>query len=389
MYKRGLFDYASVTPVDKRVAKVMYRTMLKYPANPSSLYSEGVAAYKMIEVSRLEIAEMLEAHADEIIFTSGGTEANNLAIKGIIEKSGVPRPHILSLAIEHPSVREVFASLDKKCDVTYVEVGEDGIVDAKEIKKALRPETVLVSVMYANNEIGTIQPISEIAKVIRLYKKEHNREEDAYPFFHTDASQAGAYCGLRTPLLNVDLMTLDGGKVYGPRGIGLLFARRRTLSRLATQLHGGGQEHGLRAGTENLPAIVGFAEALKICVKEKEREVKRLTTMRDSLIIDIQKIIPSATINGSLEKRLPNNINICIPGVDAEFLVLRLDVKGIAVSSVTSCRSKSENSSSYVIEEMGKKECATSSLRISLGRFTKNSEIKYLLKQLQICAKSS
>lgn len=383
--RRVYLDYASLTPVDKRVIKVVADTTKRYQSNPSSLYAEGVAAQKFLLKNREDIAKQFEVNPDEIIFTSGGTEANNLAIKGIVNgaiKNGVSRPHIVSLAIEHPSIKELLSFLENEgtCSVTYVPVDSDGIVDMKELKAALKPETVLVSIMYANNEVGVIQPIHDIGKVIRGFKKEQKSE---YPLFHTDASQAVAYCNMRVPALGIDLMTIDGGKVYGPRGIGALYIRRTIQKNVSPELHGGNQENGFRPGTENLPAIAGLAEALKICAEEKEREVERLTEMRNSLIEEIKKIVPNVALNGSRTKRLPNNINICIPGKDAEFEVLRFDAKGICISSVTSCRLKSEDSSSYVIEEMGKKDCAASSLRITLGRFTTKGDLKFFLETLK------
>ena len=410
---RIYLDFASVTPIDPGVRRLMNSVMKKYPANPSSLYQEGVLAKKVLEKARLSVATSLEAHADEIIFTSGGTEANNIAIVGVVQSAvrefsnvtgdlNKTRPHVISLSIEHPSVREVFRSLEHICDVTYVEVDNSGIVDPKHIREALRKETVLVSVMYANNEIGTIQPISEIAKTIRHFKKEEGRTAGDYPFFHTDASQAASYCSLRTPALNVDLLTLDGGKIYGPRGVGVLYARRHTLARLTPIYRGGGQEQSLRPGTENLPAIAGLALALEKTEQEKKKmkEIERVSVLRERLLIGIKEILPHASLNGSADwsRRLPNNVNICIPNIDAELLVLRLDAKGICVSSVTSCRASAEDSSSYVIESLGKspqdavqdakdeekaKNCSKSSLRITLGRTTTKGHIDYFLKTLK------
>ncbi|MEN9649627.1 MAG: hypothetical protein RL094_594 [Candidatus Parcubacteria bacterium] len=386
--KRLYFDYASITPVDPRVADVMAETMQKYAANPASLYAEGVAAKKAMDTARVQVADLVEAHDDEIIFTSGGTEANNLAIKGVLQSAAASaqfaqaKPHIVTTAIEHPSIFELVEVLGKNAvDVTVVPVMENGIVDPKEIKQALRPETVLVSVMYANNEIGTIQPIAETAKAIRAFKKEKGIGSHGYPYLHTDASQAAAYCSLRIPALNVDLLTLDGSKIYGPRGTGMLFVRRGV--QIQSQMIGGSQESDRRAGTENLPGITGFALALSLSEKEKEQESARVAEMRDWLLSEIQKAHPHVVPNGDLEKRLPNNINVCIPEADGEFLVLKLDVRGIAVSSVTSCRNLSEDSSSYVIEAIGKPHCAKSSLRITLGRYTRTSDLPILLNALK------
>lgn len=445
--RRIYLDYASVTPTDKRVISCVSTCLKKYSANASSLYKEGVEARKKIEEARKDVSIYMEVQPDEIYFTSGGTESNNLAIMGVIkaafknsfqegDSEGSHKiPHIVTLSIEHPSIIELLKALEaqKRCDVTYVDVNENGIVDAREIKKALRPETVLVSVMYANNEIGTIQPISEIAKVIRAYKKEKRADSnsssklnasslDEYPYFHTDACQAAVYESLRVPSLGIDLLTLDGSKIYGPRGTGILYTRRGV--KISPVFFGGGQEKraevfmgrsfSLRPGTENVSGAVGFALALKLCAEyvttKSEEKIKKesynVKILRDWLLEQIVKNVPGIQINGDAEKRLPNNINICLPGIDAEFAVLKLDARGIAVSSVTSCRAQNEDSSSYVIEalenakkliasgDMSSKSykdqsatdnvplCSKSSLRITLGRYTTKREVKIAAKAI-------
>jgi len=361
-------------------------------ANPSSIYTEGVKTKKAIESARQKIASSLAAHSDEIIFTSGGTEANNLALLGIFEaakrnskfKNG--KPHVVTTNIEHPSILEVCAEIEKRGgEVTYVKVEQSGIVDPKEIQKSLKKNTVLVSVMYANNEIGTIAPIREIAKTIRHFKKTNNsstkiRKNDTYPYFHTDASQVAAYLDLNVERLGVDFMTIDGSKIYGPRAAGFLFSRRHKL--LEPIIFGGGHESGRRSGTENPAAIVGLATALELTEKEKTAENKRLLKLREYFIDKVLKNFPQSTLNGDRQNRLPNNINICFPNLDAELAVLRFDAKGVAISSVTSCRNIAEDSSSYVIEAIGKEDCAKSSLRISLGRLSTKAEIDKCLAVL-------
>ena len=373
---RIYLDYASITPMDPRVVKYMNTILKKYPANPSSLYKEGVDALKQLESARSSIAKVMEVHSEEIVFTSGGTESNNLAIKGILDawkekNSGIP--HLISTTIEHPSIKELLKKLELKglCSVTYINVDSEGIINLKELKESLTPETVLVSMMYVNNEIGTIQPLSEVSKIIRAYRKEHNQ---IYPYMHTDACQAALFCPLRIPSLGIDLLTLDGSKIYGPRGCGMLFVRRGIT--LTPELYGGDQEKERRAGTENVASASGFAFALELTQKEKEKETKRISTLRDHMLSSIQNALPQIEVNGSMKDRVPNNINICLKGIDAEFAVLKLDAKGISVSSVTSCRSKKEDSSSYVIEAMGKTDCSKSSLRITLGRNTTSNDIK-------------
>jgi cysteine desulfurase len=503
--KRIYLDYASVTPVDERVLKYVSKISKDFPANPSSLYKEGVAAQKQLEGARAKVAKHLDAHADEIVFTSGGTESNNLAIQGVLKASSKAalemaqasraskgskndevkdsgpsssfRPHIISSVIEHPSVRELLLRYREEgiCDVTLISVNAEGIVDLKELRKALRPENILVSIMYVNNEIGTIQPIAEISKIVRHYKKEKRElaassaEKDishsspassysahlspSYPYVHTDACQAVLFCPLRVLTLGVDMMTLDSAKFYGPRSVGALYVKRNVIQskHIAAMQIGGNHEQELRAGTENVAGISGFAHAMDLAIAEKEKESERLCRMRDSLVDDLKKVtaagetikaagltvgrssgqpvgqsgknlnkIPQIIFNGSYgndpygnARRVPNNVSICVPGMDAEFAVLRLDVRGVCVSSVTSCRSKNEDSTSYVVEALNSSDnssndsldktsdggsdassgfadknkstapdCGKSSLRITLGRFTTEGDIAYFLKAL-------
>jgi len=433
---RVYLDYASITPIDPRVLERMSRALLEHPANPSSLYEEGVEASRALEESRQAIATCLESHADEVLFTSGGTESNNLAIQGTliewnkreIAANGLNaavldgatvgiitrKPHVISASIEHPSVRELLLDMRARgyCDVTFLDVDKDGIVDAGQLKKSIRQETAIISIMYANNEIGTIQPIAEIAKAARIFKKENGRSIFDFPYVHSDACQAAPYLSLRMPALGIDLMTLDGSKIYGPRSVGILYKKRGI--KISPLFAGGSQEQEIRPGTENVSGAAGFALALEICAETRVRESLRLAKLRDQLLYEIQKEIQGVEINGAYTlykqigegvthghgvgshtdsantdsdggqvresdrhaKRLPNNISICLTGMDAEFAVLKLDVRGVCVSSVTSCRTKNEDSSSYVIEALGKAECAKSTLRITLGRFTREEDMK-------------
>lgn len=394
-------DYASLTPIDPRVKKVMFDAIDMYSANPSSLYKSGVQAKKALEDARASVAAFFGSNKDEIIFTSGGTETNNMVFKGVLkafeengstmdskkviekklkqgEKIQAVKPHFIISTIEHPSIIEIaLEMINQGIDVSFIPVNQDGIIDPKDIKKTLRPETVLISIMYANNEIGTIQPLKEIAREVRHYKKSLGRDNLGYPYIHSDACQAALYEDMRILSLNIDLMTIDGGKVYGPRGTGVLVKRRHV--QISPILLGGSQELGLRAGTENVPAIIGLKHALDIAHNEREDESARLFELRETLLEMIMSKLQSKMndifVNGSLAERLPNNLNICFPGIDAEFLVLRLDVLGVELSSVTSCRATNEDSSSYVIEAIGRPDCALSSLRISLGRFTTSVDI--------------
>lgn len=420
------FDYASITPIDNRVIKHVSKISKKYPANPNSLYTEGVEAFKELERSREKVAKHLDVHADEIVFTSGGTESNNLAIQGVLKAYKMTKsqkPHIISSEIEHPAVRELLLQYQEagECDVTFIPVGVDGIVDLKEFKKALRPETILVTIMYVNNEIGTIQPIAEISKIVRHYKKaklelvvEENKKpmtySSIYPLVHTDACQAVLFCPMRIINLGVDLLTLDSAKFYGPRGVGALYIKRsvQQSKTIAPIQIGGSQEFELRAGTQNVAGISGFAYAMDLAIAEKEKESARLGALRDFVVEELNNAVTVGKVseiifNGTYGKdeygnalRVPNNINICVPGMDAEYAVLRLDVRGICVSSVTSCRSKNEDSTSYVVEALNNgnnnvddgngadigQGCGKSSLRITLGRFTTGREVKKLVKVL-------
>ena len=384
MKKRIYLDYAAATPLDSRVFKAMKPFLEIQFGNPSSIHNEGVFAKKAIDTARKNIANMLQGHSDEIIFTSGGTEGNNLAIMGLAlrrEKEGAQfsKMHFVTTVIEHPSVMDIFAELERRgASVSYVSVDAGGIIKLQELKKVLRKETVLVSIMYANSEIGTIQPISEIAKIIRHFSKTRNLKS---PVFHTDASQAPLYLDITVQKLGVDLMTLDGQKIYGPKGVGALFKKRHIL--INSLFYGGGQENGLRPGTENVPGIVGFAEAFQRAVLERERESARLAKLRDYFIKKILSEIPNTILNGDQEKRLPNNINISFLGIDNEWLLLQLDVAGIAVGAGSACFSQKENIS-YVVVALDKdKGRASSSIRFALGRKTRAEDIDYVADTLK------
>ncbi len=378
--KRIFLDYASITPVDPEVQKVM--AVAGNSANPSALYEEAILAKAKMKAARSSIARFLNAQEKEIFFTSGGTEGNNLAILGIFEaakKQGI-KPHLITSKIEHPSVLEVFSEVEKRGgEVTYLDVSEDGFVLPKTVREALKPNTVLISIMLANNEIGTVEPIKEISKVIKDFK--NNKVNKNYPYFHSDACQAALYLKLDVLKMGLDLLTLDGIKVYGPRGSGALYVRDETL--IEPIIFGGGQEKGLRSGTENMPAILGLAKSLEIAEDLRDSESWRLSDIRDYAIDKILKNFPKASLNGSKKDRLPNNINICFPGLDAEFVVISLDVAGISASYSSSCRTLKEDSSSYVIESIGKNDCKNSSLRFTLGRESKKSDIDKLVSVLK------
>jgi cysteine desulfurase len=395
MQRRIFLDYASTTPLDKRVLKAMMPYLTSDFGNPSAIYYEGVKAKKVVKECRTTIARLLNIRPEEIIFTATGTEADNLAIRGVVEAwrnlgigfpsvgNPIPKPpHIVTTNIEHPGILEMCKQLEKEgIEVTYVPVEENGIVDPQKIKQALKSTTILVTVMFANNEIGTIQPLRDISRVIAEFKKESGQRLHI-PYFHTDASQAANYLDLSFQKLGVDMMTLDASKIYGPKGTGLLAVKRQVS--LKPIIVGGGQEKGLRSGTENVPGIIGMAKALEIVAATREKESTRLRKLQNEFFNNVIKISPRVFINGDLEKRLPNNINICIEGIDSEFAVIKLDTVGLSVSSASSCINLSEEPYSYVIEALGPrgKQCKGASLRFTLGQATKKKDLDLTLAQI-------
>jgi len=367
--KRIYLDHAATTPLDPRVKKAMDPFWSEKFGNPSSLYKEGREAKRALNEARASIAKIIKSRPEEIIFTDGGTESDNLAILGTANNSG--KGHIITTKFEHHAVLNSVKFLEEQgLDVTWLDVGREGIVNPKDIEKALKPNTILVSIMYANNEIGTIQPIAEIGKIL----KKHSA------VFHTDACQAAGYLDLNVEKLGVDLMTINGSKVYGPKGIGFLYVKKGV--KLQPFLYGGEQEKKLRPGTENVPAIVGLAEALKIAQKEKSNEVKRLTGLRDYFIKKLTTEIPKTFLNGHSRLRLPNNINISVLGTEGEAVLLYLDEYGISCSTGSACSSESLEPSHVIMALKKPHEYGHGSLRFTLGRKTTKKEIDYVMKIL-------
>ncbi|MFA6397816.1 MAG: cysteine desulfurase family protein [Candidatus Paceibacterota bacterium] len=413
--KKIYFDNASTTPVDSSVLKEMNRFWSQDFSNAGAIHSGGIFVKNEIEKSRKKIASILNCHPNEIIFTSGGTESDNLALFGVVnnfleDKKNIThsaslragkKPNIIVSNIEHPAILESCKALEKRgIEIIYIPVEKNGVIDPNLIKKKLNKNTILVSVMYVNNEIGTIQPIQEIAKTIRHFKKVGKRcglksrersfleETFHYPIFHTDACQAINYLPVKVDKLGIDMMTFNGSKIYGPKGIGVLYKKRNIP--INPIIYGGGQEFGLRSGTEFVSGILGLSKALEITEKIKEKESKRLSVLRDYFIKKIKTNFPNVIINGDLEKRLPNNVNISISEIESELLILELDAKGIMVSEKSACQS-SDPEESYVIQAIrgkdqhqggvGKK--TENSVRFSLGRSTTKKEIDYVLKSLK------
>lgn len=417
MKTRPLYlDYAATTPLDPAVLNAMlpYFGTLLSPlqptpsslqpifGNPGSLHSFGQQASAAVFAAREEIAQALRCHYSEIIFTAGATEANNLALRGAVKKfltSNVQlpkgeKPRIIISSIEHESVMATAKDLEKEgVEVVRIPVSREGIVNLKMLKEALNAHTVLVSVMYANNEVGTIQPIAEIAKMIRELRSSLAVNPQSsiagYPLFHTDAVQAFQYLPCDVQALGVDLLTLSAHKVYGPKGIGCLYTRLSVSNlepktyNLQPVLTGGGQEFGLRSGTENVPAIVGFARAISLAAERRTREATRVEKLRNQLWRDLKNIFPKVQLNGGIQKRLPNNLNVYLPGISGERLLVSLDLQGIAVSSGSACTARSIDPSHVIVALSGDSVRAKNSIRITLGKMTTVQDMKRLLRVLR------
>ena len=291
------------------------------------------------------------------------------------------KPHIITTSIEHVAVLESCRQLEKEgFVVTYLPVDEKGQVRAEDVASALRPETILISVMLANNEVGTILPVRPISVELDKYKKQQGRILTNYPYLHTDSSQAPNYIDINLDRLGADMMTLDGSKIYGPKGIGCLI--KKSFVPIENILYGGGHEDSLRPGTENVPNIIGFSEALSIASEEREEELYRMSELQKYFIEKLKQEIPNAELNGDLKKRLPNNINICIKGLNAEFAVIQLDEAGVACAAATACKNLLNDFGSYVVEELNP-ECAKSSLRFTMGRGTMKRDIDFTVDKLR------
>jgi len=369
--KKIYLDYAGTAPCDPEVLKAMEPYFFEKFGNASSLHSFGQEAKKALEDSREALAGFLGAQPAEIIFTSGGTESNNNVIFGVAEALANKGNHIITSAIEHHAIMEPCKALEKKgFKITYIPVDKDGLVSAEEIRQAVTDKTILISIMHANNEIGTIQPIAQIGKLAK--------EKGIY--FHTDAVQTVGHIPVNVNDLNVDLLSLSGHKFYGPKGVGALYIRKGT--RIGRFLYGGDQEKGRRASTSNISGIVGLGKAIELCAKSMDKEAKYLISLRNKLIQEIPARIPEVRLNGHPTERLPNNVNFSIKYIEGESMLLSLDMLGLALSTGSACTSSSLEPS-HVLLAIGL-DHATShgSLRITMGRWTKEADIDFLLENL-------
>lgn len=368
---RIYLDHAATTAVRKEVLDTMLPCFSQNYGNPSSIYEIAREAKSLIDNARKQVATAIGAEEKEIYFTAGGSESDNWAIKGIAESYKDKGKHIITSSIEHHAVLHTCQYLEKNgYEVTYLPVDEDGKIRIEDLEKAIRPDTILISIMFANNEIGTLQPIKEIGEIARKHKI----------IFHTDAVQAVGHVKIDVKQMNIDMLSLSAHKLYGPKGIGALYVRKGI--KLKSYIHGGAQERGIRAGTENVPGIVGLGKAIELATAEMEQENKRLIKLRDEIIDGILNNIPYTRLNGHRTDRLPANVNISFEFIEGESILLLLDMNGIYASSGSACTSGSLDPSHVLLAIGLPHEKAHGSLRMTLGIENTEEDVKKLLEVL-------
>jgi cysteine desulfurase len=366
--RRIYLDHAATTPTHPEVVKAMLPCFIEAFGNPSSVYSYGQEARGAVEKARTRVAELIGARGEEIVFTSGGTEADNLALKGVAYANRHKGNHIVTTSIEHHAVSEVCKFLGRRgFTITYLPVDEHGLVDPDDVRKAITAKTIIISIIHANNEVGTIEPISEIGKITK----------EAEVYFHTDAVQAVGHIPVNVDKLKVDLLSISAHKLYGPKGVGALYVRKGT--KLMPLMQGGEQEKRRRAGTENVPAIVGLGKAVELAGQEMDKEVERLAGLRDKLITGLMEKIDHIQLNGHPTRRLPNNVNVSVDFVEGESMLLNLDLEGICASTGSACSSASLEPSHVLLALGLSPEQAHGSLRFTLGRENSEEDIERVL----------
>lgn len=385
---RVYLDYASACPTSDRVKDAMKPFVSQWFFNPNGLYKRAVLVREKIDNFRESIADYFGVAAQEVIFTSGGTESDNLAILGVVSYIQHTHPdsipHIIVSSIEHSAVLETVLFLEQtgSARVTYVPVSKAGVVDLEVLKKSLTPETVLVSVMMVNNEVGSVQPISDIVKSVRHFKKHTLGNPHAlYPLVHTDASQAVLYQEVFVPRLGVDLLSCNGGKIYGPKGIGILVRKKHVP--MISMMHGGGQEFGVRPGTQSVPLIAGIAEAFQETKEIQKEELVRLWGLYDNFISHLHSKLPQVVVNSSRGVCVPGVVNMSVPGIESDLLLLELDTRGFEVSSKSACK-YDDPDESYVLRAMkgaGSHE-EDGTLRVSIGRHTSKKDLERFVQAL-------
>ena len=365
------FDHAATTAVREEVLKEMFPYFSLQYGNPSSIYSIGRKSKKAIEDAREKVAKAINCKVKEIYFTSCGSESDNLALKGVAYANKEKGKHIITTKIEHPAILESCKTLEKQgFEITYLNVDSDGFISLQELENSIRKDTILISIMFANNEIGTIQPISEIGKIAKKHQI----------LFHTDSVQAVGNVKINVDEMNIDLLSMSGHKFYGPKGVGALYVREGT--KIERIQDGGHQEKNKRAGTENIAGIVGLGKAIELAEKNLEEYNKKLTKLRDYYFSQIEEKIPNIKINGHRDKRLPGNANISFAGIEGEELLLKLDEKGICASTGSACSSGSPNPSHVLLAIGLEKEMAFGSLRITIGEENTKEDIDFLVEQI-------
>ena len=372
MNKIRYFDHAATTAVNDQVLKTMLPYFSTEYGNPSSMYGIARSARRAVEEAREKIAHIINANKNEIYFTSGGSESDNLAIKGIAYANKEKGKHIITSKIEHHAILESCETLEKEgYEVTYLNVDENGFVDLEELKNSIREDTILITIMFANNEIGTIEPIKEIGEIA----KENNI------IFHTDCVQAMGNCLIDVKDMNIDALSMSGHKVYGPKGIGVLYVKEGI--EFEKLQNGGHQEKNKRAGTENVPGMIGVGAALEIAYNHFEKNTNHLKTLRDYYLEQVEKKIPNVKLNGDREKRLPGNCNISFEGIEGEELLLKLDEKGICASAGSAC-STGDTEPSHVLTAIGlEPELALGALRVTFGKENTIEDVDYLVENLE------
>lgn len=389
--KKIYLDYAATTPVDKKVLDEMMPYFIEKFGNPSSVHNLGREALEAVEKAREQVADFLNCNPAEIVFTGGATESNNWAVKGIVNevesqkskvKSGKEKSksHIITLSIEHHCILNSFKAAEKDgVETSYLKVDKGGLVNPEDVEKAIRENTILISIMYANNEIGTIEPIAEIGRLLKEINLKRKKDNLPKIYFHTDAVQAINYLDCDVNKLGVDLLSLSAHKIYGPKGTGAFYIKQGTKIKPIQQ--GGGQENGHRSGTHNVPGIVGLGKAISL-IPEHRKKMEEIKNLRDYLIEKILKNISGSYLNGSKEFRLPHNANISFSGVEGESLLMLLDREGISVSTGSACSSSSLELS-HVLKAIGVSPgLSHSSIRFTLGKETTKEEIDFVLKVL-------
>jgi len=364
-------DHAATTPVKDEVFEAMLPYLKDKFGNPSSIYSIGRESKKAIEDAREKVAQAIGAQSKEVFFTGSGTEADNWAIKGIAYANRQKGNHIITSSIEHHAVLHTCQYLESDgFEVTYLPVDENGLVDPEQVRNAIKPNTTLITIMFANNEIGTIQPVAEIGKIAR--------EKGIY--FHTDAVQAAGNVHINVEDMNIDLLSMSAHKFYGPKGVGALYIRKGT--KITSFLHGGAQERSRRASTENVAGIVGMGKAIELATRNLDEHAKKLMELRDRTIDEVMKKIPFVRLNGDRNKRLPGNVNFSFEFIEGESLLLMLDMKGIAASSGSACTSGSLDPSHVLLAIGLPHEIAHGSLRLTFGEDNTHEDIDYLMEVL-------